>query len=257
MRPFGPEPFTLARSTPSSRANLRTEGLACGVKPGIGAGSYGTGSGLPASGTTVGAGRAGAGAGAGTGAGAAAGFAAGAGVPSAASSTRSRLPADTLSPTLTRSSFTVPAAGDGISIVALSDSTVISDCSGWMASPGFTKTSMTSTFLKSPMSGTTISLGVAMLVFVPGRERAPFPSRLLNGLNGHRIGFFGIDAVFLDRIGYDLGFHFAEIGERLERRDRRSEEHTSELQSPCNLVCRLLLEKKKNTNSVISTHEDN
>src|SRR2546426_7610892 len=27
----------------------------------------------------------------------------------------------------------------------------------------------------------------------------------------------------------------------------RSEEHTSELQSPCNLVCRLLLEKKKKT----------
>src|SRR5256885_12868958 len=29
------------------------------------------------------------------------------------------------------------------------------------------------------------------------------------------------------------------------RMDSRSEEHTSELQSPCNLVCRLLLEKKK------------
>src|SRR6266850_6648011 len=29
------------------------------------------------------------------------------------------------------------------------------------------------------------------------------------------------------------------------RETRRSEEHTSELQSPCNLVCRLLLEKKK------------
>ena len=29
--------------------------------------------------------------------------------------------------------------------------------------------------------------------------------------------------------------------------DSRSEEHTSELQSPCNLVCRLLLEKKKGT----------
>src|SRR5256885_11698292 len=28
---------------------------------------------------------------------------------------------------------------------------------------------------------------------------------------------------------------------------QRSEEHTSELQSPCNLVCRLLLEKKKPT----------
>src|SRR5256885_4221975 len=37
----------------------------------------------------------------------------------------------------------------------------------------------------------------------------------------------------------------------------RSEEHTSELQSPCNLVCRLLLEKKKNhisTLLMISVH---
>src|SRR6266446_9331557 len=33
----------------------------------------------------------------------------------------------------------------------------------------------------------------------------------------------------------------------------RSEEHTSELQSPCNLVCRLLLEKKKKKNTVILT----
>src|SRR2546426_7043247 len=35
--------------------------------------------------------------------------------------------------------------------------------------------------------------------------------------------------------------------ERQDRhqQQRRSEEHTSELQSPCNLVCRLLLEKKK------------
>src|SRR5256885_7774803 len=31
----------------------------------------------------------------------------------------------------------------------------------------------------------------------------------------------------------------------------RSEEHTSELQSPCNLVCRLLLEKKKKTNTTV------
>src|SRR2546426_6563618 len=30
----------------------------------------------------------------------------------------------------------------------------------------------------------------------------------------------------------------------------RSEEHTSELQSPCNLVCRLLLEKKKKRNII-------
>src|SRR5256885_7542556 len=33
---------------------------------------------------------------------------------------------------------------------------------------------------------------------------------------------------------------------------RRSEEHTSELQSPCNLVCRLLLEKKNNTKAFVN-----
>src|SRR2546426_5896857 len=32
----------------------------------------------------------------------------------------------------------------------------------------------------------------------------------------------------------------------------RSEEHTSELQSPCNLVCRLLLEKKKKQKKALS-----
>src|SRR2546426_8817676 len=35
---------------------------------------------------------------------------------------------------------------------------------------------------------------------------------------------------------------------------KRSEEHTSELQSPCNLVCRLLLEKKKKINIDCITH---
>src|SRR2546430_16739831 len=36
-------------------------------------------------------------------------------------------------------------------------------------------------------------------------------------------------------------------------RHRRSEEHTSELQSQSNLVCRLLLEKKKNRHTLFST----
>src|SRR5256885_5646172 len=39
---------------------------------------------------------------------------------------------------------------------------------------------------------------------------------------------------------------------RKQCRPRRSEEHTSELQSPCNLVCRLLLEKKKKSYSSAS-----
>src|SRR2546426_2248096 len=44
---------------------------------------------------------------------------------------------------------------------------------------------------------------------------------------------------------------YDQSGNRMERdvqitpKTDRSEEHTSELQSPCNLVCRLLLEKKK------------
>src|SRR5256885_4482907 len=44
---------------------------------------------------------------------------------------------------------------------------------------------------------------------------------------------------------------------RTYARISRSEEHTSELQSPCNLVCRLLLEKKKTSNQfVLADHRD-
>src|SRR5256885_3592269 len=38
-------------------------------------------------------------------------------------------------------------------------------------------------------------------------------------------------------------------------RPGRSEEHTSELQSPCNLVCRLLLEKKKTHRMTAYQHD--
>src|SRR5256885_3318900 len=60
-------------------------------------------------------------------------------------------------------------------------------------------------------------------------------------------------------LGYKLGDRFTPYARILDYLDElarrsplitvqrfRSEEHTSELQSPCNLVCRLLLEKKKN-----------
>src|SRR5256885_11396320 len=39
-----------------------------------------------------------------------------------------------------------------------------------------------------------------------------------------------------------------------DAKEKRSEEHTSELQSPCNLVCRLLLEKKKQLNRYSAGH---
>src|SRR5258708_19528810 len=44
----------------------------------------------------------------------------------------------------------------------------------------------------------------------------------------------------------------AELVQRIHRR-LRSEEHTSELQSPDHLVCRLLLEKKKNKLNTLTT----
>src|SRR5256885_10879190 len=45
--------------------------------------------------------------------------------------------------------------------------------------------------------------------------------------------------------------HFPRMPDALRKLSsaERSEEHTSELQSPCKLVCRLLLEKKKTNNT--------
>src|SRR5256885_5962460 len=47
-------------------------------------------------------------------------------------------------------------------------------------------------------------------------------------------------------------FVYPEIDDSIQI--ERSEEHTSELQSPCNLVCRLLLEKKKKKEKLPSTY---
>src|SRR5436309_3056811 len=69
-----------------------------------------------------------------------------------------RLPSETLSPTLTLSAVIVPPEGEGTSIVALSDSSVISASSAFTVSPALTCTSITGTSLKSPMSGTRTSI---------------------------------------------------------------------------------------------------
>src|SRR5262249_60714933 len=61
------------------------------------------------------------------------------------------------------------------------------------------------------------------------------------------------DALPISSGTYDLPFgrgkRFVNRGALLDRAVGRSEEHTSELQSLTNLVCRLLLEKKKRTDS--------
>src|SRR5205807_5977491 len=51
-----------------------------------------------------------------------------------------------------------------------------------------------------------------------------------------------------------FGHHSYQYGQRglyFGHGRSRSEEHTSELQSPCNLVCRLLLEKKNDSQAVL------
>src|SRR2546426_2997706 len=59
--------------------------------------------------------------------------------------------------------------------------------------------------------------------------------------NSNRVPFH------VNRYGHDEGLRFNSVTDtaRAMGPESRSEEHTSELQSPCNLVCRLLLEKKK------------
>ena len=146
MRPLGPVPLTCAIVTPNSRANLRTDGLAW-LAPSIertGSARTGVTAGIAAGGG-VGVDATGAGA---TGDTCAAGAAEGAGadaLASLASNKSTTPPSEILSPTLTLTSFTTPACEDGTSMVALSDSSVIRDCSFSTRSPGLICTSMTGT----------------------------------------------------------------------------------------------------------------
>src|SRR2546426_2340910 len=71
-------------------------------------------------------------------------------------------------------------------------------------------------------------------VWYQGRERivGDLGTRVRNGCD--QSGLAGVGVA-----------HKADVRQKFQL--QRSEEHTSELQSPCNLVCRLLLEKKKIT----------
>src|SRR2546426_5924195 len=84
-----------------------------------------------------------------------------------------------------------------------------------------------------------------------------------------RSTLFPYTTLFRSRAWYGLGLAHAQLGQHQKAAEaleqaatlqpmnqhawyQRSEEHTSELQSPCNLVCRLLLEKKKLVHTEIS-----
>src|SRR3989454_7321331 len=72
----------------------------------------------------------------------------------------------------------------------------------------------------------------------------------------HEIGVFGRLLTRHERSGAELQppepLHVDIAFIAGNEESQRSEEHTSELQSPCNLVCRLLLEKKKQSHMKIS-----
>ncbi len=152
MRPFGPLPLTSSSGTPSSRAKRRTEGDACGRCAGGAVGSCGGSAAVgKARGARTGAAACVVGAAAGACAAACAGSVATAAA-SAASISATSEPCDTLSPSLTLTSRITPARVAGISIDALSLSTVIRLCSSLTTSPGLTCTSITATCLKSPIA---------------------------------------------------------------------------------------------------------
>src|SRR2546426_3746807 len=85
------------------------------------------------------------------------------------------------------------------------------------------------------------------------RRRSGNSSRLVRGRSlcaaGSRNRFTG--ATRGGRQGDQIWIDFQDRS-LAEHNRTRSEEHTSELQSPCNLVCRLLLEKKKKIKNKVS-----
>src|SRR2546426_6959967 len=95
------------------------------------------------------------------------------------------------------------------------------------------------------------------LPIYPG-SRARALARARNPQRARRRARLGVGAAQSHRAGRERGRRGLDGGGRRVARGcgrgpreacaaLRSEEHTSELQSPCNLVCRLLLEKKKKT----------
>src|SRR5256885_9579525 len=76
----------------------------------------------------------------------------------------------------------------------------------------------------------TLSLHDALPILMMGRA---FPLKAVPGQNIHDLDASSLRCAMWTNAG--AGYSYS-----------RSEEHTSELQSPCNLVCRLLLEKKNN-----------
>src|SRR5438034_7347724 len=88
------------------------------------------------------------------------------------------------------------------------------------------------------------------------RDLHSFPTRRSSDLDGRQLADGALVAIILCEHLRPLDHGPADLGpdgrvQDPQARDPRSEEHTSELQSHSDLVCRLLLEKKKQTDNDI------
>src|SRR2546426_6033884 len=88
-----------------------------------------------------------------------------------------------------------------------------------------------------------------------GENGFEFGAQVLDGLGRERAARLRLQVpaapILLDLLARPLDRVFLGVQQMLHQHDQRSEEHTSELQSPCNLVCRLLLEKKKKKTNIL------
>src|SRR5688500_15978010 len=96
--------------------------------------------------------------------------------------------------------------------------------------------------LDGTLLDTVADLAVAINLLLGKLGRAPLAASLIRTFVGK--GIPHLVARALDS-AYESSVPPGLLERALPIYKRRSEEHTSELQSPCNLVCRLLLEKKK------------
>src|SRR5437763_11731847 len=80
----------------------------------------------------------------------------------------------------------------------------------------------------------------------------PYTTLFRSSKQAHLIAFGGLEQVGAQR---ELGLAETVFLRRDFESSARSEEHTSELQSPMYLVCRLLLEKKKKTYKLCARHK--
>src|SRR2546426_6731709 len=107
---------------------------------------------------------------------------------------------------------------------------------GWCLSSN-ASTRMVSTSKRSRSASEGCSTSIKASISASARLRS---SSDLTGNTSTVLDGRGVDAVV-----FGMSPHESDEHDRWSVAYDRSEEHTSELQSPCNLVCRLLLEKKK------------